>query len=257
MPAFSLLVADAEATSALKTFFNETLFKHPQPGVEDATRAFRDATMTALDALHDLAKPTEAKPLPPAPGAAAVAEYDKILQAKAAASAAIASPTGASAGSSGPTQAPPSSFDLRGEGSTVVLTVRPCIPTADQAHTEYLQRTGEAAEAAAIQAHFYARVMTLLDTLRVRASAQQLPQSNSPGPSMAEQFAIGLATQHIGEGWQQPRLFKPVPLPGWHNEYQSFVFVTDAGPDHLKITVQDKALLKRGIVVHVEHIDRR
>jgi len=100
-------------------------------------------------------------------------------------------------------------------------------------------------------ARFYAHVMALLDDLR-----NGRLRGNGTGPTPAELITIGLATQFIREGNQLPRLFTPLSPPGWNPSYQSFVFVTDAGADHIKITVQDPELLARGIVVHVEHIDR-
>ncbi|WIA11424.1 hypothetical protein OEZ85_011541 [Tetradesmus obliquus] len=248
-----------EDTAALKEFFLDTLGKHA--GAEATTLAFMHDSMAALQALSNLAAPPKGTQLPQAAGDAAVSEYAKLLAAKAAASAAISPAPAAAAAAAASPLVPPveSPFQLHGEGSTVVLTVHHNGRAAtEQGAGSYGQRTCQAAEAAANQAHFYAHTMVLLDTLRARSSASQ-PHASQPAggsPIPAELFAIGLATEHIREGWQQPRLFKPVPLPGWHEQHQSFVFVTDAGPDHIKITVQDPVLLERGIVVHVEHIDR-
>jgi len=134
-----------------------------------------------------------------------------------------------------------SRFSLKGDADRVVLTV-----ARDEAATDYEERVNAAVRDEAEQAEFYADVMGLLDELRDRKAR----------PTSAETFAIALSAAHLRQGNQQPRIFKPLNLPGRHQRHQSFVFVTDAGPDHIKITVQDRTLLDHGIVVHIEHIDR-
>ncbi|GCA62297.1 hypothetical protein KIPB_002641 [Kipferlia bialata] len=118
-----------------------------------------------------------------------------------------------------------SRFSLSGDKDAVLLRLTP--PSTDSAYTQKVEaavRDGEA------DAQFYADVMCLLDDLRDRKAR----------PTSAETFAIALSGQRLRDGVQQPRLFLPLPLPGRDQHHQSLVFVTDAGPDHIKVVVQDR-----------------
>lgn len=139
-----------------------------------------------------------------------------------------------------------SHFTLCGDGDKVVLEF-----PQDSSTTAYGKRINEAMLSEAKQSAFFAAVMQLLDQLRDRMAAE-----TKSTPSSAEAFAIVLSAMKLQEGNRQPCILKPISLPGRHKKHQSFVFVTDAGPDHIKITVQDRELLDHGIVVHIEHIDR-
>lgn len=147
-----------------------------------------------------------------------------------------------------------SRFVLTGEEDRVRLTVS--VPSGSAgspsvnvgAGESYRDRISQAAQNDTNEAMFLVEVMCLLDELRGLENVY---------PSPAESFAVAFASDRLRLGLQQPRLFKPLSLPGRDPKHQSFVFVTDGGPDHIKITVQDRKLLvDRGVVVHIEHIDR-
>ena len=240
---------DQETVEALRAFFLGLVSAHPKE--EAVTLGFMHATLDALEHLH--ASTT---------AAAALEAYQELLAAKAAATAAIT--ISSTTAAEKPTKDYVSPFVVTSIDDKVVLTITGSPTLAAPAPSaggrgnvvdtgSYSARAEAAAADTAVTSRFYAHVMTLLDNLR--DSSRRGHGSTSPAP--AELIAIGLATQFIREGYQLPRLFTPLSPPGWNASYQSFVFVTDAGADHIKITVQDPELLARGIVVHVEHIDRR
>ena len=244
---------DKETVEALRAFFLGLVSAHPNE--EPVTLRFMHATLDALELLHASTTAEDA-----------LKAYQELLAAKAAATAAIkpTSTTSAEKPTEDDGQGSVSPFVVTAVGVKVVLsitgssgTVRDTTAITTNSNVvdtalPYAGRAEAAAADSALTARFYAHVMALLDGLRNSSLC-----GNGTGPTPAELIAIGLASQFIREGHQLPRLFTPLSPPGWSPSYQSFVFVTDAGADHIKITVQDPELLARGIVVHVEHIDRR
>ncbi|KAH3759992.1 ribose 5-phosphate isomerase, type A [Pelomyxa schiedti] len=81
-------------------------------------------------------------------------------------------------------------------------------------------------------------------------------RSQSRAPTTTELYALHYAYTLIGSGVALPRCFRPLGLPGRRPRAQTYVALTDPGPDHLKITCQDQEILRGGVTVHTEWIDR-
>ncbi|MGD9823247.1 LOG family protein, partial [Desulfobacter sp.] len=211
---------DAQTLKGLREYFLDIVKQFP---------AHEQATLTYMHGMLDKESGVLDRIKQAKNGGDAVAAYNTLAQLKLKAS-----------GGDG-TEPGHSRFSLAGEDRKILLRLVP-----DAEVSAFGKRVDAAVKDAAEHKEFYGCVMQLLDELRDRKSR----------PTSAETFAIALSSAYLRKGIQQPRLFKPLSLPGRHKRHQSFVFVTDAGPDHIKITAQDRSMLDHGIVVHIEHIDR-
>ncbi|HLF25823.1 MAG TPA: hypothetical protein VJG32_05765 [Anaerolineae bacterium] len=91
---------------------------------------------------------------------------------------------------------------------------------------------------------FMASVSALLEDLR----AAQRPATNDEG------VAIALAYDMLRQGTAVPSAYQSIGVSGFR-EFQTCLSLADPGDGHIKVTSRDGRLL-RGLVVHVEHIDR-
>eukprot|EP01061_Rhynchopus_euleeides_P013820 TRINITY_DN23_c0_g1_i4.p1 TRINITY_DN23_c0_g1~~TRINITY_DN23_c0_g1_i4.p1 ORF type:complete len:2139 (+),score=1003.49 TRINITY_DN23_c0_g1_i4:111-6527(+) len=225
-----------------KTFFAEVgaLLQEAKAGMEESDAGRVVAAYERLQAAKEEAR--QAVEPTPAAGGADGAEAEKKAKTKKTKS--KQPPTAADAAA---VAAPGFALAASADNETAVLTTLRPSPSleTESAGEGYAGRVDTSAVSASQHASFLADVMKLVDRLR---------GAETP-PTPAEYFATGLAVHELGDGVELPRLYLPLYAPGQH-KYQSFVFVTDAGPGHLETTVQDKELLRRGIVVHIEHIER-
>ena len=92
--------------------------------------------------------------------------------------------------------------------------------------------------------HFMASVCALMEDLR----ESRRPATND------ESVALALAYDLLRQGAAVPSAYQSIGVSGFR-EFQTNLSLADPGEGHIKVTSQDTRLL-RGLVVHVEHIDR-
>jgi hypothetical protein len=91
---------------------------------------------------------------------------------------------------------------------------------------------------------FMASVCALMEDLREQRRS----------PTNDESVAIGLAYDLLRQGVVIPSAYQSLGVSGFR-EIQTYLSLADPGDGHIKVTSRDLSLL-RGLVVHVEHIDR-
>ncbi|MCA9814551.1 MAG: phosphate/phosphite/phosphonate ABC transporter substrate-binding protein [Cyanobacteria bacterium HKST-UBA01] len=69
-----------------------------------------------------------------------------------------------------------------------------------------------------------------------------------------EQISIEVAKVLLENGTTLPTAYANIPASGF-GAYQTQLYSTDPGDDHIRVTCSDNELMK-GVVVHIEHIDR-
>ena len=102
----------------------------------------------------------------------------------------------------------------------------------------------ESVERDASHLRFMASVCALMEELRDAGRS----------PTNDESVAIGLAYDMLRQGIAIPTAYQSLGVSGFR-DYQTNLSLADPGDGHIKVTSRDRRLL-RGLVVHVEHIDR-
>eukprot|EP01105_Mastigella_eilhardi_P021219 TRINITY_DN511_c0_g1_i2.p1 TRINITY_DN511_c0_g1~~TRINITY_DN511_c0_g1_i2.p1 ORF type:complete len:1977 (-),score=536.88 TRINITY_DN511_c0_g1_i2:556-6486(-) len=105
---------------------------------------------------------------------------------------------------------------------------------------------GQAGTKAEVDTVFLANVSASISRLR----------SESRAPTTEELLAIQYAYYLLERGAQLPQCLRGLGAPGLRPYTQTYLAITDPGPDHIKITCQDEDMLRKGVTVHVEYIDR-
>jgi hypothetical protein len=125
--------------------------------------------------------------------------------------------------------------------------------TADARHiymsmdTSFLNRhvpLAESVERDASHLRFMTSVCALMEDLR---DAQRAPTND-------ESVAIAFAYDLLRQGVSLPTAYQSLGVSGFR-QIQTYLSLADPGDGHIKVTSRDPRLL-RGLVVHVEHIDR-
>lgn len=86
--------------------------------------------------------------------------------------------------------------------------------------------------------------------------SELLSEARNSNKELTADQAIAVRTAYslIERGHPLPRPYTSLGAPGTR-KHQTLLFVTDAGPDNIKITTKSKSLLD-GVTVHTEYIDR-
>jgi hypothetical protein len=138
----------------------------------------------------------------------------------------------------------PGSARLAADVFHITADARRIYLAVDDGHLAQRSAQAEAVERDVTNVRFMASVGVLLEDLRERQRA----------PTNDESVAVALAYELLEQGVPVPSAYQSLGIAGFR-DIQTYLSLADPGEGHIKVTSRELSLL-RGVVVHVEHIDR-
>jgi hypothetical protein len=138
----------------------------------------------------------------------------------------------------------PESARLAADMFHITADARRIYLAVDDGYLAQRSALAEAVERDVTNVRFMASVGALLEDLRERGRA----------PTNDESVAIALAYELLGQGVAVSSAYQSLGISGFR-DIQTYLSLADPGEGHIKVTSRDLSLL-RGVVVHIEHIDR-